>query len=92
MMEDYSEEVKKVLKVYKADLDAPNLTTQLGILSSTIPERLRGIFDIISYRRAFSPAEKELLHEVILLAKLNLVMPDIIQTALVSVPSGHYIV
>ena len=48
MKEDYSEEVKKVLEVYEAELDAPNLTTQLGILSSTIPEGISGIFDIIS--------------------------------------------
>ena len=75
MKHDYSEEVKKVLEVYEADLDAHNLTTQLSILSSTIPEGISGILDIISYLRNLSPAEKELLHKVILLVKLILVMP-----------------
>ena len=75
MKDDYSKEVKKVLEVYKANLDAPNWTTQLSILSSTIPEGKSGICDIISYLRNLLPAEKELLHEVIILAKLILVMP-----------------
>ncbi len=62
----------KVLEVYGTD---SNLSTQLNILSSTIPEDITDIVEVISYLLKLSPAEQQLIHEVVLLAKLILVMP-----------------
>lgn len=73
--EDYSHELKRVLEVYSTDLNASNLQTQLDIVSSNVTEEVSNIFDIIRYMQKLTPAEKELINEVITLSKLLLVMP-----------------
>ncbi len=65
----------KVLEVYGTDFNASNLSTQLNILISTIPEDITDIVEVISYLQKLSPAERQLIHEVVLLANLILVMP-----------------
>ena len=71
----YTDEVQKVLEVYQDDMNSTNLTTQLTILHSTMPTGLKTISDIMAYLKELSPAEKELINEVITIAKLILVMP-----------------
>jgi len=73
--EDYSNELEVVLRVYKDDFNASNLTTHLNILGTTIPRENYSISDILTYLQKLSSAEKELIKEVIVLAKLILVMP-----------------
>lgn len=72
--ENYSNELQEVLRVYKHDFNASNLSTHLSILGSTIPQENYFISDIIKYLQKLSSAEKELMKEVMLLAKLILVM------------------
>ena len=71
--DDFSDEIRKVLEVYEDD--SSNLSTHLNILGSTIPEGESSISEIISYLQKLVPAEKELIKEVMILAKLILVMP-----------------
>ena len=73
--ESYSDELKRILDVYVDDLNAPNFAAQLQILSTTAPEGISNIFDVISYLQSLSYAEKELIKEVCILAKLIIVMP-----------------
>ena len=73
--ESYSDELKRILDVYVDDLNAPNLAAQLQILSTTAPEGISNIFDVISHLQSLSYAEKELIKEVCILAKLIIVMP-----------------
>ncbi len=68
--EDYSNELEVVLKVCKDDFNASNLTTHLSILGTTIPRKNYSISDILTYLQKLSSAEKELMKEVIVLAKL----------------------
>lgn len=72
---DYNDELKMVLDTYKDDLNSYNLDTQLKILSTTAPDGLDNIFDILSYLQNLPSAEKELIKEVCIIAKLILVMP-----------------
>ena len=73
--EDYSNELEVVLKVYKDDFNASNLTTHLNILGTTISRENYSISDILTYLQKLSSAQKELMKEVIILAKLILIMP-----------------
>ena len=72
--DDFSDEIRKVLEVYEDDFKASNLSTHLNILGSTIPEGKSSISEIILYLQKLLPAEKELIKEVMILAKLILVM------------------
>ena len=71
----YSGELQKVIEVYQDDLNSNNFATQLEVLYSTIPAGLKNISDIMTYLKELSPAEKELMNEVITIAKIILVMP-----------------
>lgn len=60
---DYSNELKQILDVYGGvDLSTSNLAMQLNICSNSIPAETRNI-------------QRDLIHVVVLLAKLVLVMP-----------------
>ncbi len=67
--------MKKVLDVYKDDVNGSNLETQLKIVSTTAPDGVDNIYDIISYLQKLSSTEKKLIKEVCILAKLISVMP-----------------
>ena len=73
--DDFSEELKTVCKLYGSDLQASNLKLQLQILGNTISGNNGNIVDIKNHLQQLSATEKELVKEVILLMKLNLVLP-----------------
>ncbi len=73
--EDYTEELKKILEVYKDDVNGSNLETQLKIFCTTAPDGINSIYDILSYLQKLSLADKELIKEICIIAKLILVMP-----------------
>ena len=62
------------MDIYGGDLNASNLADQLRTLANLLHE-INDIADIIVYLNNISPAEKELMHEVTIMAKLLLVMP-----------------
>ncbi len=67
--------LKKVFEIYGSDLNEHNLIDQFRTLVVNFSGEIRDITDIIKYFRSLSPAEKELLPEVIIVTKLLLVMP-----------------
>ncbi len=73
--EDYTEELKKILEVYRDDVNGSNLETQLKIFCTTAPDGINSIYDILSYLQKLSLADKELIKEICIIAKLILVMP-----------------
>ena len=70
-----ADEMKAVLDIYGDDLNASNLADQLRTLAANLSHEINDIADVIVYLKNISPAEKELIHEVIIMAKLLLVMP-----------------
>ena len=72
---DFSSELREVIKIYGDDFDQQSLQTQLKILGSTVPADINTIVEVLSYLKKISPSEKELLNQIVILAKLKLVMP-----------------
>ncbi len=72
---DYSEEMKKVLEIYGDDLSEANLADQFRTLVANFSGEVSDITDVIKYLRNLSPAEKQLMYQVIIVTKLLLVMP-----------------
>jgi len=73
--DDYSVSLEEVLERYQNDISVQNLETQLQILACTVPAEINSIAEILSYLSELAPADKELIKEVLKLAKLVLVMP-----------------
>lgn len=73
--EDYSGELQRVVDTYGDDIHSSNLKAQLDILSHDFPDGVSNFFDIKAHLQQLTSAQKTLLSEVILLAKLILVMP-----------------
>ncbi len=73
--EVFEEELDKVMVVYGEDLNAANLKMQLEMLSHDFPEGVSNFCDVKEHIKKLSHSQKTLLNEVILLAKLILVMP-----------------
>ncbi len=71
----FEEELDKVMVVYGDDLNAANLKMQLEILSHDFPEGFSNFCDVKEHIQKLSHSQKTILNEVILLAKLILVMP-----------------
>ncbi len=73
---NYSDELEYVTSVYGSDINGCNLDMQLKTLGNTIsiPEVLT-IHAIVKHLTKLSTAEKTLLDQVVLVAKLLLVMP-----------------
>ena len=63
------------MNVYGDDLHASNLKAQLEILSHYFPDSVSKFFDVKAHLQQLTSAQKVLISEVILLAKLILVMP-----------------
>ncbi len=72
---DYSVSMKEVIKKYKNDINEENLKTHLQILASTVPATINSIVEIITYLRELATADKELIKEVITIAKIMMVIP-----------------
>ena len=68
--DDFSDEVQKVLEVYEDYFNASNISTHLNILGSAILEGKSSISEIIPYLQKLLPAKKELIKQVMILAKL----------------------
>ena len=63
---DYSEEMKKVLEIYGDDLSEANLADQFRTLVANFSGEVSDIMDVIKYFRNLSPAEKQLMYQVII--------------------------
>ena len=73
--EVYSDDLTKIVETYATDFNVPNLQLQLNIFSSNVPDDVKDIFDIKKHLQQLTPAERELISEVVILMKLILVMP-----------------
>ncbi len=71
---DYSKNLEDVIKIYGDDFDLHNLKAQLQILSSTVPAEIKTIFEILHFIKDLPASKKEFLNQIIILAKLILVM------------------
>ena len=72
---DYSSELSEVLHIYGDDFNEQALQIQLHILASTVPDDISNVIEVLSYLKKMPESEKELINEVVKLAKLILVMP-----------------
>ena len=78
--ESYSDELKRILDVYVDDLNAPNLAAQLQILSTTAPEGISNIFDVISYLQSYPMQRRSSLRKCVFwLSLLYSCQPQIAQ-------------
>ncbi len=73
--QDFSSELTEVMRIYGDDFNGQSLQLQLQILVSTVPEDIHTIMEVLSYLKEMPASEKELINEVVKLAKLILVMP-----------------
>lgn len=75
---DYSDSLEYITSIYGSDINKCNLDIQLKTLGNTIPtpeaKCESTITDVIKYLQNLSTTERNLLHQVVLVAKL-LVMP-----------------
>ena len=75
--ENYSSEFDFVTKCYESDLNVHALEMQLQILATnfTMEGKNTGINDTLKYLRNISSAQRTLLSEICIIAKLRLEMP-----------------
>lgn len=67
--------------MYADGFDQQSLQTQLEILGTTVPADINTIIEVLSYLKKISPSEKELLNQIVILAKLVLVVPATTSTS-----------
>ena len=75
--ENYSSEFDFVTKCYESDLNVHALEMQLQIFATnfTMEGKSTSVKDILKYLRNISSAQRTLLSEICIIAKLILVMP-----------------
>ena len=71
----YEEELNIVLKVFGDDLSKEDLNAQLKNLSFYVVEPILNVKELVSFLQNMSQSQKRFLPEVVMLAKLLLVMP-----------------
>ncbi len=72
--QELSSELREVILIYRDDFNEQSLEVQLQILGSTVPADINTVMEVLSYLKKMPASEKELLNEVLQLAKLILVM------------------
>ena len=73
--ENFSTELQYVSNFYGDDIHKDNLEIQLNTLDNRIKDSVVSIFDVRDYLKNLTTTERTLLNEVVIVAKLLLVMP-----------------